>query len=139
MLSGESVSEMTFMPEPCAEAMSISASGWPPSASSRQLSDTLRTASMASDVLTWPVTVSASMSRTERPRRVCRAAARFVAMVVLPTPPFGLKTAMTVARRDVQPSMPMSAALDDRAAAAVVDGLAADAHGLDPPADRTRP
>ena len=108
MLSGESVSEMTFMPEPCAEAMSMRASGCPPSASSRQLSDTLRTASMASEVLTWPVTVSASMSRTERPRRVCRAAARFVAIVVLPTPPFGLKTAMTVARRVFQPSTPMS-------------------------------
>ena len=53
-------------------------------------------------------------------------------MVVLPTPPFGLKTAIVVA-------LPMPAAevaaLEDRAAA-VVDGLAPDAHRLDPPADR---
>ena len=35
-----------------------------------------------------------------RPRRIWRAEARFVAIVVLPTPPFGLKIAITVARRD---------------------------------------
>ena len=40
---------------------------------------------------TWPVTVSASMSRT-RCARFARTAARLVAIVVLPTPPLGLKT-----------------------------------------------
>ncbi len=58
---------------------------------------------MPSDVVTWPVTVSASMSRTLWLLRSCRAEARLVATVVLPTPPFGLNTAMTVARR-CQPS-----------------------------------
>ena len=56
------------------------------------------------------------------------------ATVVLPTPPFGLNTAITVARR-LQPSWPSGPGLQD-GPAAVVDGLAADAHGLDPPADR---
>ena len=46
---------------------------------------------MPSDVETWPVTVSASISRTRCPR-VTSAAARLVATVVLPTPPFGLNT-----------------------------------------------
>ena len=58
---------------------------------------------MPSEVVTWPVTVSASTRRTFWPLRIWSAEARFVATVVLPTPPFGLKTAMTVARR-VQPS-----------------------------------
>ena len=89
---------------------------------------------MPSDVVTWPVTVSASTSRTFWPLRIWSAEARFVATVVLPTPPFGLKTAMTVAR--VRPAVGLDrAALEDRAGA-VVDGLAADAHRLDPPAER---
>ena len=57
-----------------------------------------------------------------------------MATVVLPTPPFGLKTAMTVAGC-VQPSASSGAALQD-GPGAVVDGLAADAHRLDPPAQR---
>ena len=60
--------------------------------------------------------------------------ARLVATVVLPTPPFGLKTAMTVARR-VQPSACRSPPWRI-GPGAVVDGLAADAHRLDPPAQR---
>ena len=47
----------------------------------------------------WPVTVSASTSSTRRPIAV-RAAARLTAIVVLPTPPFGLKIAMSVPLRD---------------------------------------
>ncbi len=47
----------------------------------------------------WPVTVSASTRRTRRPIAV-RAAARLTAMVVLPTPPLGLKTATIVPLRD---------------------------------------
>ena len=98
------VSEMTRMPDACAEAMSMSVSGGPPSASSRQLSDdACARPRWPSEVLTWPVTVSASMSRTSGRVAICSAAARFVAIVVLPTPPFGLKTAITVARR-AQPS-----------------------------------
>jgi hypothetical protein len=58
---------------------------------------------MPSDVVTCPVTVSASTRRTFWPLRIWSAEARFVATVVLPTPPFGLKTAMTVAGCD-QPS-----------------------------------
>ena len=47
----------------------------------------------------WPVTVSASTRRTRRPIAVS-AAARLTATVVLPTPPFGLKTATNVPLRD---------------------------------------
>ena len=86
------------MPDGWAEAISVSVSVGPPSAWSRQLSATVRTCSSPSDVVTWPVTVSASTSRTRWPWLSWRAEARFVATVVLPTPPFGLKTAMTVAR-----------------------------------------
>ena len=39
------------------------------------------------------------MSRTDWPLLIWRALARLVATVVLPTPPFGLKTATIVARR----------------------------------------
>ena len=56
-----------------------------------------------SEVATWPVTVSASTSRTRWPWWSWRAEARFVAIVVLPTPPFGLKIAITVARFDQAP------------------------------------
>ena len=96
--SGESVSAMTRIPDTCAAAMSYSVSTGPPSASSRQLSATVRTPSIPSEDVTWPVTVSASMSRTVLPLRVWIAAARLVATVVLPTPPFGLNTAIVVAR-----------------------------------------
>ena len=65
-------------------------------------------------------------------RRIWRRRARLVATVVLPTPPFGLKTATMVARRAQRVGLDR-AALEDRADA-VVDGLAADAHRLDPPA-----
>jgi hypothetical protein len=68
---------------------------------------TVGTASMPSEVVTWPVTVSASISRTVLPLRVWRAEARLVATVVLPTPPFGLNTAIVVAR-SVQPPVPTS-------------------------------
>ena len=94
------------MPDGCDDAISNRLSVGPPSASSRQLSATVRTSSMPSEVVTWPVTVSASMSRTCLPRRIWSAEARFVAMVVLPTPPLGLKTAMMVARRAPAPSAP---------------------------------
>ena len=45
-----------------------------------------------------PVTVSASTRRTRWPRRTWSVVARLIEMVVLPTPPFGLKTQTTVAR-----------------------------------------
>ena len=86
--------------------------------------------------MTWPVTVSASSSRTCWPWPTWSAEARFVATVVLPTPPFGLKTAITVARRCQAPSSDR-AGLDHRARA-VVDGHRPDAHRLDPPAERVR-
>jgi hypothetical protein len=47
----------------------------------------------------WPVTASASTRRTLRPIAV-RAAARLTEMVVLPTPPLGLKTVIIVPLRD---------------------------------------
>ncbi len=54
---------------------------------------------MPSDEAIWPVTVSASTSRTFRPIATSEAA-RFTAIVVLPTPPFGLKTLRNAPRRD---------------------------------------
>ena len=93
------MSDTTFIPDGWAEASSVNVSDGPPSAWSRQLSTTVRTASIPSDVVTWPVTVSASMSRTDWPLWIWRALARLVATVVLPTPPFGLKIATMVARR----------------------------------------
>jgi hypothetical protein len=70
-------------------------SGLSTPASSRQLSATVRTPSMPSDDhVPGP---SASMSSTDLPLRAWSAAARFVATVVLPTPPLGLKTAIVVA------------------------------------------
>ena len=97
--SGESVSETTRSPEPCSAASSVKVSAAPPSASSRQLSATVRTASRPNELVTWPVTVSASIRRTDLPLRAWSAEARLTATVVLPTPPFGLKIAITVARR----------------------------------------
>ena len=98
MCSGDAVSDATRMPEECAEAISARVSRGPPSCWSRQLSASVRTPSIPSDVETWPVTVSASTRSTLWPRRDWRTEARFVAMVVLPTPPLGLKTARIVAR-----------------------------------------
>jgi hypothetical protein len=97
--SGVAVSDTTRMPDGCAAAMSVRLSIGPPSSSSRQTSATVRMCSSPSEVETWPVTVSASTSRTCWPLRSWSVAARFVAIVVLPTPPFGLKIATTVARR----------------------------------------
>ena len=51
----------------------------------------------------WPVTVSASTSRTFRPIATSEAA-RLTAIVVLPTPPLGLKMPMKVPRRDQSPT-----------------------------------
>ena len=132
MCSGDDVSDTTRRPDECAAARSARVSTGPPSGSSRKLSTTVRTSFMPSDVVTCPVTVSASSSRTFWPLRIWSAEARFVAIVVLPTPPFGLKTAMTVARA-VQLSA-SSGPLCRTGPGAVVDGLAADAHRLDPPA-----
>ena len=107
VLSGESVRATTFIPEPCGEAIVSRSSLGPPSASSRQLSATVRTESIASDIVTWPVTVSASIRRTDLPLRIWRVDARLVATVVLPTPPLGLKIAMVMAR-PFQPDRPTS-------------------------------
>ena len=98
MLSGESVSETTFIPTRAPRRSRQGLGDGRPRPRRASCRRRVRTASMPSDVVTWPVTVSASTSRTERPRRVCRVEARFVAMVVLPTPPFGLKTTMIVPR-----------------------------------------
>ena len=100
MFSGELVRATTDMPDGCGDGDLGERLGGTPSESacSRQLSATVRTCSRPSEVVTWPVTVSASTSRTCWPWLSWRAEARFVATVVLPTPPFGLKTAMTVAR-----------------------------------------
>jgi hypothetical protein len=62
--SGDAVSETTWRPEECAVEIAVRVSSSPPSAWSRQLSATVRTWSSPSDVVTWPVTVSASTSRT---------------------------------------------------------------------------
>ena len=56
-------------------------------------------------------------------------------MVVLPTPPFGLKTTTIVPLRSDQPSIFDVRVVQDRAAA-VVDGRPPDAHRFDAPADR---
>ncbi len=100
VFSGDVVSETTDKPDGWGVASSVRDSAMPSSACSRQLSATVRTASSPRDVVTWPVTVSASTSSTFWPWWIWSAEARFVAIVVLPTPPFGLKIAMTVARRD---------------------------------------
>ena len=94
---------ITAIPDGWAAASSMKLSGSPPSAWSRQLSATVRTCSRPSDVVTWPVTVSASIRRTFWSSWSWRVEARFVAIVVLPTPPFGLKIATTVARRVQSP------------------------------------
>ena len=47
------------------------------------------------------------MSRTDLPLRIWSAAARLVATVVLPTPPFGLKIAMVVAFPRQLPGSPV--------------------------------
>ena len=99
VFSGDDVRATTVSPDGWGEAISVSVSVGPPSSWSRQLSATVRTCSSPSDVVTWPVTVSASTRRTFWRWFTWSAEARFVATVVLPTPPFGLKTARTVARR----------------------------------------
>ena len=58
---------------------------------------------MPSEVLTWPVTVSASTRSTLCPLSASTAA-RFVASIVLPTPPFGLNTATSWPRRPQSPA-----------------------------------
>jgi len=103
---GLAVSGRTRRPDGCAEARSKNGTTGPPSSSSRHASTTVGTASMPSDELTWPVTVSASMSSTRWPLSVSMAA-RFVAIVVLPTPPLGLKIATSWPRR---PQSPVSSA-----------------------------
>ena len=72
---------------------------------------------MPSDVGTCPVTVSASTRRTRWPRATS-AAARLVAIIVLPTPPFGLNTSKQLAA--VTPVDVVDAALE-HGTAAVVD------------------
>ena len=89
-------------PDGWAEASSKNGSTGPPSSSSRQASTTVGTPSMPSETLTWPVTVSASTRSTRWPLST-RVAARLVAMVVLPTPPLGLKTATSWPRRPQSP------------------------------------
>ena len=71
-----------------------------------------------SDSPTWPVTVSASSSRTCICFRSWSTAARFVAIVVLPTPPFGLNTAKTGRRRRPCRSSMLPAGEDGVAASA---------------------
>ena len=102
----------TRMPDGWADASSMNVSDGPPSGSSRQLSATVRTASMPSDV----ADVAGDRVGVDEEDALALAdlevAARFVATVVLPTPPFGLKTTMTVARR--RPAVGLDrAALED--------------------------
>ena len=132
--SGELARATTRIPLGCSVAISRMPSAMPPSASSRQLSTTVRTCSRPSDVVTWPVTVSASTRSTFWPLWAWRATAMFVAIVVLPTPPLGLKTTTICARRP-QSSRWSGLGLHDRPAA-VVDGVGPDEHGLDAPAER---
>ena len=91
-------SARTLSPDECTDASSSKVSTGPPSSSSRHASTTVGTPSIPRDVVTWPVTVSASTRRTRRPFAVSDAA-RFMASVVLPTPPLGLNTASSWPRR----------------------------------------
>src|SRR3990170_526105 len=84
---------------PLAWDVATPASPWARVWSCSQASATVSTCSSPSEVAMWPVTVSASMSSTRWWRFIWSVAARFVARVVLPTPPFGLKTATIIARR----------------------------------------
>ena len=94
------------MPEGCAATRSsiIAGGSTPASWASMTSSTSVRTCSRPSEEEMWPVTVSASTSRTRRPI-AASAAETLIAIVVLPTPPFGLKTATSVPLRD-QLSMP---------------------------------
>ena len=99
MCNGEDVSATTRMPDGCADARSSIVSAGPPSSSSRQLSTTVRTASMPSEVrdvagdgIGVDEQDALPLAELERGREVRRD-------VVLPTPPLGLNTAMIVARR----------------------------------------
>ena len=88
----------TRRPDGWADASSKKGTTGPPSSSSRQVSTTVGTPSIPSEMLTWPVTVSASTSRTRWPLWTS-IADRLVAIIVLPTPPLGLNTAISWPRR----------------------------------------
>jgi hypothetical protein len=102
VLSGLDESTSTFSPDEWAATSSSSVSGTAPgpaSLVSESESTSVRTCSRPRELAIWPVTVSASTRRTERPIATS-AAARLTAMVVLPTPPFALKMPSIWPRRD---------------------------------------
>ena len=122
-------------PDGWAEAISVSGlrSGRPRARRASE-STTVRTASTPSDVVTWPVTVSASMSRTFWPLADLEGGGEVGRDGRLADA--ALRVEHGDDRRPAGPAVGGDvAALEDRPGA-VVDGLAADAHRLDAPAQR---
>ncbi len=107
----------------------------PSARSSSQASSTVWNWSSPSEFAMCPVTVSASTSRTRWSRRTWSVVARLIEIVVLPTPPFGLKIT-TIDARFVQAaeSRPLSDSMIGPVP--VIDGVRPDEHRLDPPAER---